>query len=194
MSKKRLGNSLESIEHLHELIAQSRVVFGKAIGDGVQMESGIATEMGLDVGESEETTADVIGDQEVGLPVVAVAVAAAVAVAYYRRRKKRSMPINILGALKSLPGTPREFEFKDLKKATNNFDEKNKLAGKQVYIEERRANSSGASRGGGRRGRGRASYQSEAPRGRFGGRSFGRGGYGVVYNGLLQNEIRKLRE
>ncbi|KAI8019155.1 putative L-type lectin-domain containing receptor kinase S.5 [Camellia lanceoleosa] len=63
----------------------------------------------------------------VGLPVVAVAVAAAVAVAYYCRRKKRSMPINILGALKSLPGTPREFEFKDLKKATNNFDEKNKL-------------------------------------------------------------------
>ncbi|KAL7192782.1 hypothetical protein ACSBR2_024576 [Camellia fascicularis] len=63
----------------------------------------------------------------VGLPVVAVAVAAAVAVAYYCRRKTRSMPINILGALKSLPGTPREFEFKDLKKATNNFDEKNKL-------------------------------------------------------------------
>ncbi|CAL5326622.1 unnamed protein product [Camellia sinensis] len=61
----------------------------------------------------------------VGLPVVAVA--AAVAVAYYCCRKKRSMPINILGALKSLLGTPREFEFKDLKKATNNFDEKNKL-------------------------------------------------------------------
>ncbi|OVA00714.1 Protein kinase domain [Macleaya cordata] len=33
----------------------------------------------------------------------------------------------ILGALKSLPGTPREFRFKDLKKATNNFDEKLKL-------------------------------------------------------------------
>lgn len=64
LSKKRLGNSLESIEHLHELIAQSRVVFGKAIGDGVQTETGIATEMGLDVGESEETTADVVGDQE----------------------------------------------------------------------------------------------------------------------------------
>ncbi|KAG6510695.1 probable L-type lectin-domain containing receptor kinase S.5 [Zingiber officinale] len=33
----------------------------------------------------------------------------------------------VLVALKRLPGTPREFEFKDLDKATNNFDEKMKL-------------------------------------------------------------------
>ncbi|KAM7496145.1 hypothetical protein LguiA_020559 [Lonicera macranthoides] len=52
------------------------------------------------------------------------------------------------------------------------------LDDRQVYIEERRANSSGTSRGGigGRRGRGRGSYQ-EAPRGRFGGRTSGRGIY-----------------
>ncbi|XP_042517308.1 nuclear transport factor 2-like isoform X2 [Macadamia integrifolia] len=48
------------------------------------------------------------------------------------------------------------------------------LAGRQVHIEERRANSSSTSRGG-RRGRGRSSYQTDAPRGRFGGRSVGRG-------------------
>ncbi|XP_074307095.1 nuclear transport factor 2 isoform X2 [Silene latifolia] len=46
------------------------------------------------------------------------------------------------------------------------------IAGRQVYIEERRANSSFAR---GRRGRGRASYQPEASRGRFGGRSYSRG-------------------
>lgn len=45
------------------------------------------------------------------------------------------------------------------------------IAGRQVYIEERRANSSFAR---GRRGRGRAGYQPET-RGRFGGRSYGRG-------------------
>ncbi|XP_075648768.1 nuclear transport factor 2 isoform X1 [Castanea sativa] len=51
------------------------------------------------------------------------------------------------------------------------------LAGRQVYIEERRPNSSGISRGGRRGGRGRGSYQTEAPRGRFGSRSLGRGSY-----------------
>ncbi|TKY53657.1 putative G3BP protein [Spatholobus suberectus] len=48
------------------------------------------------------------------------------------------------------------------------------IAGRQVYIEERRPNSNIPSRGG-RRGRGRGSYQSDAPRGRFSSRSFGRG-------------------
>ncbi|KAH9610913.1 hypothetical protein KSS87_006589 [Heliosperma pusillum] len=47
---------------------------------------------------------------------------------YWKKRKyaSRSDP-NILGALKSLPGQPREYEFKDLRKATSNFDEKHKL-------------------------------------------------------------------
>ncbi|PON44372.1 Splicing factor-like protein [Parasponia andersonii] len=49
------------------------------------------------------------------------------------------------------------------------------LAGRQIYIEERRPNSSGISRGG-RRGRGRGGYQTDSTRGRFGGRSLGRGG------------------
>ncbi|KAL5195663.1 putative G3BP-like protein [Glycine soja] len=49
------------------------------------------------------------------------------------------------------------------------------VAGRHVYIEERRPNSNIPSRGG-RRGRGRSSYQlSEAQRGRFGPRSFCRG-------------------
>ncbi|XP_022722290.1 putative G3BP-like protein isoform X2 [Durio zibethinus] len=49
------------------------------------------------------------------------------------------------------------------------------VAGRQVYIEERRPNNYFPSRGG-RRDRGRGSYQTEAPRGRFGARSYGRGG------------------
>ncbi|KAI4345895.1 hypothetical protein L6164_012981 [Bauhinia variegata] len=47
------------------------------------------------------------------------------------------------------------------------------IAGRQVYIEERRPNSNIPSRGG-RRGRGRGGYQTDAPRGRFNSRSFGR--------------------
>ncbi|CAL0303172.1 unnamed protein product [Lupinus luteus] len=48
------------------------------------------------------------------------------------------------------------------------------IAGRQAYIEERRPNSSIPSRGG-RRGSGRGGYQSEAPRGRFSSRNYGRG-------------------
>ncbi|KAL5542365.1 hypothetical protein UlMin_010075 [Ulmus minor] len=52
------------------------------------------------------------------------------------------------------------------------------IAGRQVYIEERRPNSNIPSRFGRGRGRGRGGYQVDAPRGRFGSRSFGRrGGY-----------------
>ncbi|XP_010542905.1 PREDICTED: putative G3BP-like protein [Tarenaya hassleriana] len=47
------------------------------------------------------------------------------------------------------------------------------FAGRQVYIEERRPNPSGVR--GGRRGRGRVGYPTEAPRGRFGTRASGRG-------------------
>ncbi|KAJ4840270.1 hypothetical protein Tsubulata_024966 [Turnera subulata] len=50
------------------------------------------------------------------------------------------------------------------------------VAGRQVYIEERRPNSNIPSRFGRGRGRGRGSYQIDASRGRFGARNFGRGG------------------
>ncbi|KAF9673047.1 hypothetical protein SADUNF_Sadunf11G0108300 [Salix dunnii] len=46
---------------------------------------------------------------------------------YYLHKKKAASDPNLLGALKSLPGMPREFPFKDLQKATNNFHEKHKL-------------------------------------------------------------------
>lgn len=64
----------------------------------------------------------------VGVPVVVILVVGLVGLFYYVYKKRRaaSDPA-ILGALKSLPGTPREFNFSELKKATNNFDEKHKL-------------------------------------------------------------------
>lgn len=45
---------------------------------------------------------------------------------FWNKRENASDPL-LVGTLKNLPGTPREFRYKDLKKATNNFDEKNKL-------------------------------------------------------------------
>ncbi|KAI8523187.1 hypothetical protein RHMOL_Rhmol13G0054100 [Rhododendron molle] len=59
--------------------------------------------------------------------ILAVVLLAAVAGYFLQKRwLARSNP-HILGALKSLPGTPREFQYKDLFKATNKFDEKRKL-------------------------------------------------------------------
>ncbi|XP_058180565.1 probable L-type lectin-domain containing receptor kinase S.5 [Rhododendron vialii] len=66
----------------------------------------------------------------VGVGVPLLVIGAAVTGYYYLRKKRslaRSKSNMLLGALKRLPGTPREFQFKDLKKATNNFDEKKKL-------------------------------------------------------------------
>ncbi|KAG5534432.1 hypothetical protein RHGRI_022531 [Rhododendron griersonianum] len=74
---------------------------------------------------SSEKTLLIVG---VGVPLL---VMGAALTWYCNLCKKRSVVHSqsniLLGALKRLPGTPREFQFKDLKKATNNFDEKKKL-------------------------------------------------------------------
>ncbi|OMO95346.1 hypothetical protein COLO4_15970 [Corchorus olitorius] len=68
-------------------------------------------------------------------------------------------------------------EFEDMTSVHNAVKEGvAQVAGRQVYIEERRPNSYIPSRGGRGRGRGRGTYPTDAPRGRFGGRSYGRGG------------------
>lgn len=63
----------------------------------------------------------------ISLVVILVIFAAVGGYCWNKKKKAAASDPNILGALKSLPGTPREFEYKDLKKATNNFDDKNKL-------------------------------------------------------------------
>ncbi|PIA26311.1 hypothetical protein AQUCO_09500048v1 [Aquilegia coerulea] len=66
----------------------------------------------------------------VGVPGLLLLLVAILVLIYYLKKRRIRLggnDTNILGALKSLPGTPREFRFKDLKRATNNFDDKNKL-------------------------------------------------------------------
>ena len=62
----------------------------------------------------------------VGVPLVLVVIGGLVYFLYKKKRSSASDP-QIMGTLKSLPGTPREFSYQELKKATNNFDEKHKL-------------------------------------------------------------------
>ncbi|KAK2978614.1 hypothetical protein RJ640_003053, partial [Escallonia rubra] len=61
---------------------------------------------------------------------VPVLVLGAAVFGYYLHKKRmlaRRSNSNILGALSCLPGMPREFQFNELKKATNNFDDRSKL-------------------------------------------------------------------
>ncbi|KAF6135254.1 hypothetical protein GIB67_028042 [Kingdonia uniflora] len=57
-----------------------------------------------------------------GIPGLALLLVTAVGFCYFLHKRRP-----IMGALKILPGTPREFRFKDLRRATNNFHEKMKL-------------------------------------------------------------------
>lgn len=64
----------------------------------------------------------------VGVAAAVVVVVGLAVIGYYMRKKwAAESNSNLVGALKSLPGTPREFEFRELRKATNRFDERNKL-------------------------------------------------------------------
>lgn len=66
----------------------------------------------------------------VGVPCLVLVLTGIAGLGYYVHKKRVAAAAsgpNILGALKSLPGTPREFSFKELKSATNNFDEKHRL-------------------------------------------------------------------
>ncbi|XP_077210564.1 putative L-type lectin-domain containing receptor kinase S.5 [Tasmannia lanceolata] len=65
---------------------------------------------------------------KIGIPLIIGTVTGVLMVlCYYMYKKKIRDDPRFLVTLRSLPHTPREFRFKDLKKATNNFDEKNKL-------------------------------------------------------------------
>nr|XP_043638615.1 probable L-type lectin-domain containing receptor kinase S.5 [Erigeron canadensis] len=46
---------------------------------------------------------------------------------FYKKRLLIRFQSNILSRLRALPGMPKEYEFQELKKATNNFDDKMKL-------------------------------------------------------------------
>ncbi|KAK9074840.1 hypothetical protein SSX86_003159 [Deinandra increscens subsp. villosa] len=65
----------------------------------------------------------------VGIPVVFLFLALGAYFGYrwYKKQVVDRSKSNILSRLRTLPGMPKEFRFRELKKATNNFDEKRKL-------------------------------------------------------------------
>ncbi|KAI8536697.1 hypothetical protein RHMOL_Rhmol10G0276800 [Rhododendron molle] len=64
----------------------------------------------------------------VGIPMVALLPASLVLVYYFRKRwLSRRFYQRMSRKVKRMPGMPREYEYKDLQKATNNFDKTRKL-------------------------------------------------------------------
>ncbi|KAI8536682.1 hypothetical protein RHMOL_Rhmol10G0275600 [Rhododendron molle] len=65
----------------------------------------------------------------VGIPTVLVLLSALVSLVYYFRRRWlwQQTDRQMSGKVKSMPGMPREYQYKELQKATNNFEETRKL-------------------------------------------------------------------
>lgn len=71
---------------------------------------------------------------KIGVPILVFLIIACGPLVYYMDRKRKIKSAAVVeddaivkGALKSLPGMPREFSYGDLKQATNNFDERMRL-------------------------------------------------------------------
>ncbi|KAK9948198.1 hypothetical protein M0R45_003785 [Rubus argutus] len=119
--------------NLKDIVKQkSYFGFGASTGSNIQLNCVLMWNLTVEIlpdlegsGDSNNVVKIAIG-VGVGLALVLLGLGGLVYYVYKRRRARASDP-NILGALKSLPGTPREFSFRELKKATNNFDDKHKL-------------------------------------------------------------------
>ncbi|KAL5752239.1 hypothetical protein ACOSP7_022426 [Xanthoceras sorbifolium] len=107
---------------------QSYFGFAASTGDAIQLNCVLRWNITVEDLDGQNNKGGLKIGLAVGIPLLVLLVIGIGVLGHYLRKKRasRSDP-NILGALKSLPGTPREFSFRDLKKATNNFDDKHKL-------------------------------------------------------------------
>ena len=102
--------------------------FSASTGDNVELNCVLRWNISIEVFPEKKGVGNALKiGLGVGVPLVVLLVAGVVGWVYWLRRKQRESETQILGTLKSLPGTPREFRYQELKKATNNFDEKHKL-------------------------------------------------------------------
>ncbi|XP_077252523.1 lectin alpha chain-like [Tasmannia lanceolata] len=99
--------------NLKEIVAkESYFRFSASTGSTYQVNSVLGWNLTVEILPSDNNSTSVKLMLAIGIPILGL--------------KIKDDP-RILVTLRSLPHTPREFRFKDLKKATNNFDEKNKL-------------------------------------------------------------------
>uniref|UniRef100_A0A1D1Y4M3 non-specific serine/threonine protein kinase n=1 Tax=Anthurium amnicola TaxID=1678845 RepID=A0A1D1Y4M3_9ARAE len=120
-----LNASLDLGEHLAQYS-----YFGFAASTGTEqyeLNCILGWNLTVEILPEKESTSGLTWFLRIGVPALAVLVVSAGVVLFYRYRKSAKRDEELLGTLKSLPGMPREFSYRDLKRATGNFDEKNKL-------------------------------------------------------------------
>ncbi|XP_074308675.1 putative L-type lectin-domain containing receptor kinase S.5 [Silene latifolia] len=113
------GSTGDGISELHCVLSWNLTV--EIIGDPNTNITGRLSEI---LAKSSAHTAAYLG-VGISLGVILLLVAFALGVYWKKRTTRRNW--NIVGELQSLPGQPREFEYKDLRKATDNFDDKRRL-------------------------------------------------------------------
>ncbi|XP_074576731.1 putative L-type lectin-domain containing receptor kinase S.5 [Curcuma longa] len=119
---------LDLSEHLKQ---QSYFGFAASTGETYQLNCVLAWNLtveilpdGDDDGLSKWKMGALIGGAAAAAAALVVGVVAGL---YMRRRRGVGQSAVVAWTLKSLPGTPRKFEFRELRRATRNFDEKMKL-------------------------------------------------------------------
>uniref|UniRef100_A0A7N0T723 Protein kinase domain-containing protein n=1 Tax=Kalanchoe fedtschenkoi TaxID=63787 RepID=A0A7N0T723_KALFE len=128
-SPKPASPAISATLDLKKLVAQhSYFGFAASTGDNVQLNCVLHWNLTAEILPEPHSTTSLSIGLGVGLPLGILVIAAALVIGFYWSRKwaEESDP-HILGTLKSLPGMPREFEFKELQKATNKFDGSRKL-------------------------------------------------------------------
>ncbi|PIN12031.1 Serine/threonine protein kinase [Handroanthus impetiginosus] len=127
------ADHLDLREHLNQ---QASFGFSASTGNGTQSNCGTQLKCVLrwnltvqhfsDTGEEPDKRKKIV--LGAGLAVLVLVLVFVVGFGYhFHKQRAATRGSNLVGALISLPASPREFKFKDLKKATSSFDEKNKL-------------------------------------------------------------------
>ncbi|XP_078438685.1 putative L-type lectin-domain containing receptor kinase S.5 [Wolffia australiana] len=135
-----LGAAVDLSAYLAE---SSYFGFSGSTGEKYQLNCILYWNLTIEILPLKTTQVALIWFLKLGVPVLTVLLVAVAVTGLLSKRKREKRDEGLELTLKWLPGTPREFQYRVLKKATGNFNEKNVL---------------------------------------------GRGGYGVVYKGIIPHE------
>ncbi|CAA7398008.1 unnamed protein product [Spirodela intermedia] len=109
------------------LAQKSYFGFAGSTGTRFELNCVLAWNLTVEILPEESTTSALSWFLKIGVPILAVFLLATVVLGFWLYRRRVVYDERLVGTLRSLPGTPREFKYKELKRATGNFDSRNRL-------------------------------------------------------------------